>query len=124
MYFITDKKELNFWSNDLLKISKFYKENIKENLLAFEQDYSNLKPISKEYLEFLNKNPIKPNDLKIGDTFETFTINRPNETYKVLEIEYNEQDEYYTHICEVLQTGEKINYGLFWTKYVNLLKED
>lgn len=122
MYFITDKKHFNLWSKDLLEIGKVYKQN--NELMVFEEEYSNLKQISKEYLEFLNKNPIKPNNLKIGDTFETFTVNRQNETYKVLEIEYNEQDKYYTHICEILQTGEKINYGLFWTKYVNLLKED
>ena len=122
MYFITNKNDFNLWSKDLLEIGKIYKQN--NEFIVFEEDYSNLKPISKEYLEFLNKNPIKPNDLKIGDTFETFTINRQNETYKVLEIEYNEQDKYYTHICEVLKTGEKINFGLFWTKYVNLLKED
>lgn len=122
MYLITDKEKINAWSKDLLEIAKIYKTN--NDLIVFEEEYSNLKSLSKEYLDFLNKNPIKPNNLKIGNVFETFTLNKQNETYKVLEIEYNKRDKYYTHICEILETGKKINYGLFWTKYVNLIKED
>lgn len=123
MYFITNKKDLNLWSKDLLEISKIFKDNA--NTFVFEEEYYNLKPISKEYLEFLNKNPIAPNDLKIGDIFETFTLNSlnsKNKIYKVLEIKHNEQDNYDIHVCEVLETREVINYGLFWSKYVNLLR--
>lgn len=125
MYFITNKKDLNLWSKDLLEISKVFKENV--NTFVFEEEYYNLKPIIKEYLEFLNKNPITPNDLKVGDVFETFALNSLNgkdKIYKVLEIKHNEQDNYDIHVCEVLETGEVINYGLFCCRYVNLLKED